>query len=211
MPAVSHCTNTSGATKTHTITRTQKQILRSAYETAYATAALHAGAHPEPLAMSDIVFRSPCTVGSVVEFDAKVVLTHGDLMRVAVAAVKHTPALGPAAPVAASAADGGGGGGAGGGRGGAGGGGAHPAQHAALTTTFSFLFAAPPGHRVPPVRPETLADAADWLLAARQHREDGYPLPPPLTGTWDRPAGPSGGSGGNGGGAPAAGSKAAAR
>jgi hypothetical protein len=37
-----------------------------------ATAALHAGCHPEPLAMSDITFKQPVTVGSIVEFDAKV-------------------------------------------------------------------------------------------------------------------------------------------
>jgi hypothetical protein len=81
------------------------------------------------------------------------VLVHGDLMRVAVQAIKHEPAQvrGPGAP---------------------------GGVHQALTTTFSFLFAAPNGADVPPVRPETLEDAADWLLAARQHEDDGYPPPP---------------------------------
>lgn len=145
--------------------------------------------------MSDIVFRAPCTVGSVVEFEAKVVLTHGDLMRVSVSAIKHSPSLGCSpAPAAAQAAPADG---------------APPAAaHAALTTTFSFLFAAPPGCAVPPVRPETLDDAADWLLAARQHREDGYPLPPPLTGSWTEPSlgSDSDGRGGGGGGGSGAGS-----
>lgn len=91
------------------------------------------------------------------------VLTHGDLMRVSVAAIKHEPAF-AGLPGARQAA-----------------------AHSALTTTFSFLFAAPPGAAVTPVRPETLADAGDWLLAARQHAEDGYP-PPPL-GAWGQPGG----------------------
>ncbi|GBF98047.1 hypothetical protein Rsub_10275 [Raphidocelis subcapitata] len=131
-------------------------ILRSAYEAAYATAALHAGAHPEPLSMSDITFKQPVTVGSIVEFEAKVVLTHGELMRVSVAAIKHEPAMGA----------------------GCAGGAPVPRPDQALTTTFSFLFAAPLGSDVAPVRPDTLADAADWLLAARQHADDGYPRPP---------------------------------
>jgi hypothetical protein len=82
----------------------------------------------------------------------QVVLVHGDLMRVAVQAIKHEPAQGaPGAP---------------------------GGVHQALTTTFSFLFAAPSGTDVPGVRPETLEDAADWLLAARQHEDDGYPPAP---------------------------------
>lgn len=85
---------------------------------------------------------------------SQVVLTHGDLMRVSVQAIKHEPA-----------------------QAGVGGGSRHKV-HQALTTTFSFLFAAPPGAVVPPVRPDSLEDAADWLLAARQHAEDGYPPPP---------------------------------
>ncbi|KAI8462628.1 MAG: hypothetical protein J3K34DRAFT_527607 [Monoraphidium minutum] len=129
-------------------------ILRSAYEAAYATAALHAGVHPEPLSMSDITFKQPVTVGSIVEFDAKVVLTHGDLMRVSVQAIKHEPAVFAA------------------------GRGVPPRAQQALTTVFSFLFAAPPGAVVVPVRPDSLADAADWLVAARQHAEEGYSPPP---------------------------------
>ena len=85
------------------------------------------------------------------------VLTHGDLMRVSVQAIKHEPAQGAAAARGALQ---------------------RPQQ--ALTTVFSFLFAAPPGSVVPPVRPDSLADAADWLVAARQHAEEGYP-PPPIT------------------------------
>ena len=184
------------------------QILRSAYEAAYATAALHAGVHPEPLSMSDVSFKQPVTVGSIVEFDAKVgplqgvsgqtcmvaarcdgravfapfvcviatatrhatecratpvlpvsllaqvVLTHSDLMRVAVQAIKFEPAQGGAGTAPRSAGQ------------------------QALTTTFSFLFAVPPGAQVPPVVPESLADASEWLLAARQHADDGYPPPP---------------------------------
>jgi acyl-CoA hydrolase len=105
--------------------------------------------------MSDVAFKQPVTVGSIVEFDATVVLTQRGLMRVGVQAVKHEPAMGGGGAAAP-----------------------RPRTHQALTTTFSFLFAAPPGVAVPPVRPETLADAADWLLAARQQAEDGYPPPP---------------------------------
>jgi len=105
--------------------------------------------------MSDITFKQPVTVGSIVEFDAKVVLTHTDLMRVAVRAIKHEP-------VQSS------GGGAGG----------HGPAPRAVTTTFSFLFAAPPGTAVPPVRPETEVDEADLAFALRQHAEDSYPPPP---------------------------------
>jgi hypothetical protein len=103
-----------------------------------------------------------------------VVLTHGDLMRVSVAAIKHEPAMGA----------------------GCAGGVPAPRQDQALTTTFSFLFAAPPGTDVAPVRPDTLADAADWLLAARQHADDGYPSPPLDWGS--RGGGGGGGAGSNG-------------
>lgn len=90
-------------------------------------------------------------------------LTDGDLMRVAVQAIKFEPAQG----VPWSGSGGGGSGVA-----------IRGPPQQALTTTFSFLFAAPCGWPVPPVAPDSLADAAEWLDAARQHAEDGYPAAP---------------------------------
>lgn len=85
-------------------------------------------------------------------------------MRVSVQAIKHEPAQSVPAR------------------------GLPPRPLQALTTVFSFLFAAPPGAVVTPVRPDSLADAADWLVAARQHAEEGYP-PPPIA-AWGTPPRP---------------------
>lgn len=67
-------------------------LLRTSYEVAFSTAAMHCGSYCEPLAMDDVSFLHPVPIGCILKFESKVVYAEGKVLRIHVRAMKMEPA-----------------------------------------------------------------------------------------------------------------------
>eukprot|EP00201_Polytomella_parva_P020210 CAMPEP_0175043536 /NCGR_PEP_ID=MMETSP0052_2-20121109/3247_1 /TAXON_ID=51329 ORGANISM="Polytomella parva, Strain SAG 63-3" /NCGR_SAMPLE_ID=MMETSP0052_2 /ASSEMBLY_ACC=CAM_ASM_000194 /LENGTH=522 /DNA_ID=CAMNT_0016306617 /DNA_START=280 /DNA_END=1844 /DNA_ORIENTATION=+ len=124
-------------------------LLSLAYEHASATAAIHTGRLCTALSMDDVTFRAPVPIGSLLHLKAKVIFVEGPVIRVHVTASIAVSELSPGESV--------------------------------LTNTFSFAFvnrrispqeSGPDFIVAPPVYPETLPEAMEYVAGLKRHMDD---------------------------------------